>query len=127
MLLQGVLLQGESTKERLWLQSVAGEKRFCPTPDEGRWLAAKTKWLRVGSGGQANAEPAAGLSSPPTHGCGGITNGQPMRPLRVKIVTWGREANIEKKLAAWNDGAATCIKVTTFWECSLLGFLIGRV
>jgi hypothetical protein len=30
-------------------------------------------------------------------------------------VTWGRE------------GAATCIKVTTFWECSLLGFLIGRV
>jgi hypothetical protein len=31
-------------------------------------LAAKSKWLRVGYGGQANAEPAAGLSSPPTHG-----------------------------------------------------------
>jgi hypothetical protein len=54
-----------------------------------------------------------GLVPLPHTGCGGITNGQPMRPLRVKIVTWGR--------------AATCIKVTTFWECSLLGFLIGRV
>ena len=26
------------------------------------------QWLRVGYGGQANAEPAAGLSFPPTHG-----------------------------------------------------------
>jgi hypothetical protein len=42
-------------------------------------------------GGQANAEPAAGLMSPPTHGVRRIANGQPTRPLRVKIVSWGRD------------------------------------
>jgi hypothetical protein len=53
--------------------------------DSGRrsWGSQQTgKWL--GKRGQANAEPAAGLSSP-SHTW--ITNGQPTLPLRVKIVT----------------------------------------
>jgi len=58
-----------------------------------------TKWLRVGYGGQANAEPAAGLSSPPTQGCGTVTNEKPKRPLRVKIVTWRQEASVQWELA----------------------------
>ena len=74
--------------------------------DSGRmsWARSKkSKWLRVGMGDKPTRSLPRGLIPLPHTGCGAITNGQPTRPLRVKIVTWGRAASIEWKVVCRNN------------------------